>query len=200
MLMKRLYDIPDGWEPQRNERGELLNPLPVAALSLKHTGTNPEQNFSRRMVDAGLQEGWLSMARGTLTLHTTEDDLAYTILKTPGTYCCHCDMRLDDDPSGASNRQHVEREHPGEASPDPANPAWYRVTNAYECVLDEAQHARWMRPEYATVSHARWKEETHTTNGTGETAGQAPRAQRKRASRAAEPAPTPEEDGEEEEA
>lgn len=204
MLVKRLYDIPEGWEPQRDAHGVVHNqPPPQDRVLLKHTGTNPEQNFSRRFVDGGLQEGWLSLGRGKLTMATvTQDgenvDLEYTVLKQPGTYCCHCEAKLDDDPSGASNRQHVTDLHGEAESPDPTNPAGYRITNAYECVLDEGQHARWAVPEYATVSHARWKEgqqEQQGTNGTEEVAQS--RAQRKRGGRAVEPEATDTEEGEE---
>jgi hypothetical protein len=183
MYIKRLYDIPEGWEAERDAHGALVNPLPVKAITLKHTGPEsmPEQNFSRRMVDAGLQEGWMSMSRGKLTMHTDAEDLEYTILKMPGTYCVHCEAKLDDDPGGASNRAHVTEAHGDAPSPDPAHPAGYRVTNAYECVLREDQHARWSAQAVDAAQQARWQEETmrmadgHATNGTGEPQAQAQR-------------------------
>jgi hypothetical protein len=162
MLLKRNYDIPEGWEPERAPDGRLLNALPVKSLTIKHTGVHAGQNFSRRLVDAGVAEGWLSLRGRTLTLYTEQDELHYSVLHMPGTYCCHCDQRLDDDPSGASSRQHVETMHAEAASPDPNHPAGYRVTHAYECVLDEAQHAKWQVPAYATVSFARWKDTAPT--------------------------------------
>lgn len=143
MLLKRHYEIPDGWEPERGPDGALLNPLPVAGLEIKHTGTHAEQRFSRRFVESGLAEGWVSLGKGLLTLHTLNEDLQFTITRMPGTHCCHCDAALPYDPSGASSRAHVETEHAGAASPDPSNPAGYCVTHAYECVLDEVQHAAW---------------------------------------------------------
>jgi hypothetical protein len=155
MLLKRYYDIPEGWEPKRAPDGTLLNPPKVDALDVRHTGTHQEQNFSRRLVDAGLAEGWLSLSKGILTLHTTQEDLTYTILRTPGLYCCHCDAALGEDASGAAGRAHVAAVHPGEPSPDAQHPAGYRHVHAYECVLDVKQHARWQRPAGATVSHWR---------------------------------------------
>jgi hypothetical protein len=143
MQLKRHYAIPEGWEPVRDAEGRLTNPLPVEGISVKHTGTHATQNFSRRLVDAGIAEGWMSMSRGMLTLHAEEEDLTYTILRMPGMYCCHCDAKLEDDPSGATGRAHLAAEHAGTPSPDPSNPAGFRVTNAYECELDEEQHARW---------------------------------------------------------
>ena len=143
MLLKRQYDIPVGWEPQRAPDGMLTNPLPVQSLSLKHTGTHPEQNFSRRLVETGLIEGWVSMSQGTLVVHTDEEDLKYTIVRMPGIYCCHCAAKLDDDATGASGRAHMHTMHADTASPDTTNPAGFRQTHAYECVLDAEQHATW---------------------------------------------------------
>jgi hypothetical protein len=143
MLLKRLYDKPADWEPERAPDGRLLNPLPVVGLSLHHTGTHKEQNFSRRLVEAGLAQGWVSMAKGQLILHTEDEDLTYTIVRPPGQYCCHCQADVGDDPSGQAGRDHVAQAHAGAASPDPANPAGFRMSHAYECVLEESQHARW---------------------------------------------------------
>jgi hypothetical protein len=143
MLFKRHYDIPSGWEPERGPDGALLNPLPVAGLEVKHTGTHAEQTFSRRFIDAGLAEGWVSLSRGALIIHALDGDFTYTVARMPGSYCCHCDAPLADDPSGALGRAHVEANHAGVPSPDVTNPAGYCVTHAYECVLDEAQHAQW---------------------------------------------------------
>lgn len=149
MLLKRLYTKPEGWEPQRAPDGTLTNPLPVTGLDVKHTGTHPEQHFSRRLVDAGLREGWLSLRKGMLTLHTAQGDLDYTVQRMPGLYCCHCDATLDDDPTGEAGRAHVAAMHADTASPDASNPAGYLRTHAYECVLDEVQHAVWASPAVA---------------------------------------------------
>ena len=143
MQLKRLYDMPEGWEPHRDEQGNLLNAPPIKGLKLKHTGTHPEQNFSRRLVEAGVAEGWASMGRGKIVLHTEGEDLEYTIVRMPGTYCCFCDAKLDDDTTGALPRAHIAQQHAGETCADKSNPAGFRVTNAYECVLDEEQHAYW---------------------------------------------------------
>jgi hypothetical protein len=188
MKIKRLYDTPEGWEPERDAMGQVTNPPPLKGIALQHTGIREGQNFSRRFVDAGLAEGWLSMARGKLTLHTQEEDLVYSILHMPGTYCSYCDMKLDDDPSGVSNRAHVEDRHAGEPVADPANPAGYRVTNAYECVLDEEQHARWNGPAAEEARQARYahaaitaKAGTGATNGASNGASDPEAAQRQRA-------------------
>lgn len=159
MLLKREYAMPEGWEPERDAEGRVTNAPPLKQIHVKHTGTHPEQQFSRRLVDAGLHEGWISLGQGKLTLHTAEGDLAYTIVRVPGTYCCYCNLALGDDPSGVTGRDHVALMHAGESCDDQDNPAGYRVTHAYECVLDADTHAKWQVPPYATVSHSRWKEE-----------------------------------------
>ena len=153
MLLTRHYDIPDGWEPERGPDGTLLNPLPVQSLELKHTGASPEQNFSRRLIDAGVAEGWITMSKGKIVMHTTDEDLEYAIVRMPGMYCCHCDAKLVDDTSGASGRDHVQAMHGGQPSPDANNPAGFRQTHAYECVLDEGQHAKWQALDGSAVQY-----------------------------------------------
>jgi hypothetical protein len=193
MLLKRLYDMPEGWEAERDETGTLLNRPPLWAMSIKHTGTHAEQNFSRRFIDAGMIEGWLSMGQGKITLHGVDEeteepvDLVYTVLRMPGTYCSHCDMKLDDDPSGASSRAHVADRHGETPSPDRQNPAGYRVTTAYECVLEEDQHAQWNATARAEAHQARYAETAMTPKPGGANGiGESDAAQRDRASRNAE--------------
>jgi hypothetical protein len=160
MPFKRLYNIPDGWVAERDERGELLNPPELRAVCVLNTGPVPEQNFGRQNLDEGINAGWISMGQGKITLHVVDEaenpvDLVYTIMHVPGTYCCHCDLKLDDDPSGASNRAHVAERHGDTASPDPQNPAGYRVTTAYECVLDPEQHAQFNLQTVTAAQQAR---------------------------------------------
>lgn len=152
MRLKRRYDIPEGWEPERSEDGTLTNPLPIAGIDVQHTGVDASQNFSRRVVDAGVQQGWLTLSKGKLILHTNQEDLVYTVARTPGLYCCHCGASLGEDATGQSGQEHVRAMHKDEPSPDPSNPAGYRRTHAYECTLDHDQHVRWQRPAGATVS------------------------------------------------
>lgn len=117
----------------------------VDHVIVRDTGTHAEQNFSAQLVQSGLSDGWITMGRGQLTIHTAEDqdDLVYTIERGPGMYCCHCGQKLPDDPSGELGRSHVQREHAGVESPDPQNPLGFRVINAYECVLDPVLHAQY---------------------------------------------------------
>jgi hypothetical protein len=131
VLLKRHWDV----TPERGPR--------LKHVEVKHTGTHAEQNFSHRIVAAGLAEGWISLGRGTLTLHAPAEDLLYAILRMPGRYCLHCDHYLaDDGDRGVKLREHVSRAHAGAVSPDPATPAGYVWLTYYECRLDAAQHAK----------------------------------------------------------
>lgn len=186
MLLKRKYEKPEGWEPEYEgmaafqtmlanahltdaQKEEMLatykrtaavmNAPPVVGVIVKHTGTHPEMNFKRQRVEEALAAGWMSISQGKLTLHAEDEDLVYTITRIPGTYCCHCDAKLDDDVRGDSGRRHVTTYHAGVASPDTSNPAGFLVTHAYECVLDAAQHAKWNGAAVA-------QQAAQSTNGT----------------------------------
>jgi len=164
MLLKRHFKLPENWAPVRNIRdgatgalkdvkkpeGALLNPPPLDYVELRHTGTNPEQNFSTGLVEAGLAEGWISIGQGKLTLRAKPEDLVYAIKRGPGHYCCHCGERIPDANQFLPGQQgevtvgmrHVAEAHPNTPSPDPSNPAGYCRVNSYECVLDEKTHAK----------------------------------------------------------
>ena len=158
MRLQRQYTLPEGWEAIRDTDGNVTNRPPAISLRLIHTGAQAMQNFSERFINEGLAQGWVNIADGVLILITTEESLKYTILATPGVYCLHCGARLGYDRTGHVGREHVKAQHAGIASPDPAHPAGYRNTLAYECTLHPEQHAKWQRPANATVSHARLAE------------------------------------------
>lgn len=154
MMLKRIYKTPPDWAPVRNVRGPdgtlpdptrpegaCLNPPALDYVSLGHTGIDRRQNFSERLIQTAIAEGWCSLGQGQLTLHVMPEDLVYTIERLPGVYCCHCGARLEAGDRAA--RAHVAQQHAGAASPDPANPSGYRRVNAYECVLDARQHDRY---------------------------------------------------------
>lgn len=147
MLLKRIYKMPDGWVKKTDEHGNCTNQPPLDYISVGHTGTHAEQNFSVNFVADGMAQGWLSISGDTLTLHAVPEDLHYRILRRPGRYCLHCAAQLPDDEKGLLARLHVSTEHPGIASPDPSNPAGYEKLNHFECVLDEKQHVRYRKKE-----------------------------------------------------
>jgi hypothetical protein len=133
-------------------------PVRVSHVSVVHTGTTPQQNFSGRLVDAGLADGWLAISGTRLTIKTDGEPLGYTIVHPPGVYCCHDgkpialsqrarDERLRDPThaklAASEARAYLEKHgFAGKASPDPQNPSGYRVADHYECVLDADQHAQ----------------------------------------------------------
>lgn len=169
MKLKRVYDIPEGWEPEWevavNAKGEpildenlntikrLTNPLPVKGIEVQNTGVMEAQNFSIDLVVSGLQDGWMELADGNLILHAVPEDLKYKVLREPGRYCLHCGEKLPDDEKGALARIHVLSKHKGKASPDANNPAGYIKLNAYECVLDAKQHAKFKAVKMGQVQH-----------------------------------------------
>jgi len=129
MLLKRIY-----------EGAKLQH------IALRHTGVKAEQNFSRRLVEGAVADGWMTLSQGKIILHVQPEDLVYMIVRGPGHYCCHCKEKLDGSGFGAQARAHVKEKHAGASSPDPQWPAGYCVVNAYECVLDTAQHAKYKAP------------------------------------------------------
>lgn len=144
MLLKRHYAIPDGWAPQRDSRGNLLNAPPLSHIEVKHTGNNPEQNFSERFVKQGIDLGFISILKNMLILHGKPEDLKYKIVRTPGHYCCHCGKALEDANQVISDgltvgKKHVSEHHP-DAAPDKQNPAGYERINHFHCVLAANQH------------------------------------------------------------
>lgn len=148
MLIKRHYSFPEGWEPKRDERGELLNPPPISHMEVKHTGASAEQHFSTTLVEAGVSQGFISAGKGRLVLHAKPEDLHYTVKRGPGHYCCHCGESLPDaaafvSPGVTAGMQHVAAMHPGKASPDAGNPAGYERLHHYDCVLDKALHEKY---------------------------------------------------------
>lgn len=143
MLLKRFFKTPPDWVKKTDAAGNCTNPPPLDYVSVGHTGTTPEQNFSGGVINAAIAEGWATISRGKLMLHVMPEDLVYTIKRVPGRYCCHCGEKLQDDATGELARGHVARAHPNEESPDPNHPAGYSMTGAFECVLDAEQHARY---------------------------------------------------------
>ena len=55
--------------------GDCLNVPPIDHLEVEHTGTVPEQNFTTRMVEAGLADGFISIAGGKLTLRAKPEEI-----------------------------------------------------------------------------------------------------------------------------
>lgn len=157
MLLKRHYAKPDGWQPDRNVRdkkgnlrnahradGVLLNPPPLSHIEVRHTGLQARQHFSERMVKGGIDEGWMAIRDGQLTIYALPENLVYSIIQVPGRYSCFDGSKLPDDEgdTGAAARAVIADRHPGEVSPDPAHPAGYYKINHYVCELNADQQER----------------------------------------------------------
>ena len=111
---------------------------PLSHVEVQHAG--PVQSFTPRFLQSGMEEGWISMSKGKITLDTAKADgtpapVVYKIDRAPGAYCCHCNQKLDGGNEIA--QAHIEEKHPGIASPDESNPAGYRIDNFYACTKEE---------------------------------------------------------------
>jgi hypothetical protein len=114
-------------------------------VRILHTGTSAEQNFSHRLVENAVADGWMEVGPDHLTIKTDGEPLRYALKRTPGYYCVSTGARI---PISAMAWASVRR---GELAQREAH-AWltkngkalsdYEVTNAYECVLDAGQHAQ----------------------------------------------------------
>lgn len=135
-----------------DQRNEIAAPR-VAYISLGDTGTTPEQHFTPAFVTEGLNAGWLELSGDELILRTHPEDLRYQVTRQPGRYCLHCGEKLADDAGGEMARLHIAQMHRGVASPDPDTPAGYVMLNYFECMLDEAQHAKYKAEPGVTPSY-----------------------------------------------
>jgi hypothetical protein len=141
MKLKRVF--------KHDEEGK---PTELDHIEVEHTGIQEAQNFSTGLVVEALKAGWMELAEGKLILKAEPEALKYTILHEPGRYCLHCREKLPDDEKGELAQIHVLTEHLGAASPDPSNPAGYIKLNAYECMLDSKQHAKYQAKKIGAES------------------------------------------------
>lgn len=117
MRLKRHYRRDETADPSADGRPLLVldeetGKPALSHIEVQHTGTSRDQHFSDSLVAAGLVEGWMSISDGQLTLHAQPEDLVYAILRVPGKYTSK------------------------------AEKSGYEVIHYYDCILDEAQHAR----------------------------------------------------------
>ena len=90
-----------------------------------------KQNFTRKFIDKSLQDGFMSMSKGTIVLHTNPE-LTYKVILVPGIYCCHTDKRLGDQKEA---RKYIAENFKDVKSPDSNNPSGYRDDRFYACEL-----------------------------------------------------------------
>lgn len=128
MYLKRTYHQD---KLVRDEKtGKVTEVKPGAVSGVKILRAGARQNFSTKIIEQGVAEGWLSLGQGKITIKAEGGDVSYTIERAPGYYCCHCNEKLDDGTAGAA---HVSEEHKDAESPDPGNPAGYRRDSFYAC-------------------------------------------------------------------
>lgn len=166
MRLKRIYD--QSKLKRDKTTGAVTNIMPGAVKGVKVMRIDKGvHHFTETFINAGLVEGWLSMGGGKLTM--TADDgekVSYRIIRTPGIYCCHCDLKLGGhrDGNGPDNKnaqtylEHVATHK--KASPDPNNPSGYRDDNFYCCVNEDKKiigaDAKDLAELEAKIRHGRW--------------------------------------------
>ena len=149
MLLKKIYkpanvdtpliDIRTGEPVVDKVTGQSIE---IDYIALAHTGIEPEQNFSTKLVVDFMKQGFIEIKDETLILHVHPEDLIYNIKRRPGRYCLHCVEKLPDDEKGELARLHILEKHKGILSPDPNNPSGYIALNHFECVLSAKQHEK----------------------------------------------------------
>lgn len=87
---------------------------------------------STRIIEQGSAQGWLTLGKGYVTLHTPEGDVRFRIVRGPGRRCVHCGMELG---SEREAKAHVAAEH-ADAAAHPEHPAGYEHTRFYDCVRE----------------------------------------------------------------
>lgn len=165
MLLKRVYDPADvsryhaalARAVDEEARAQVAPPAALG-VQLKHTGINPAQNFSVDLVMQAVSSGWMSISGDTLILHAAPEDLHYAIVRRPGYYCCHDGKRIPISElamqealtqpqaklAAAEARAYLALHgFAGVPSPDAQHPSGYLRCNAFECVLDSAQHDKY---------------------------------------------------------
>lgn len=121
--------------------------LVCTGVLVKHTGTDAEQKFSRRMVEQAMAEGWMRIEGNQLIVAAQPEDLRYTITREPGYYVASTGERI---PVSSAAWTRLVANGAGDISSKEVR-AWlakrgleetdYELPMAYECVLDAAQHA-----------------------------------------------------------
>jgi len=93
----------------------------------------PRQNFSERVFNRGIAEGWLAVSKGRITVTAKNGDVVYRVVRGPGYYCCHDGAPMSD---GKAAQKYIAEKFNGVRSPDPSNPSGYERLNWFECVKE----------------------------------------------------------------
>lgn len=119
----------------------------VTHVQVEQTGTSPQQNFSDRLVEEGVDHGWIAVSGTALTMKAEPESLRFTILRTPGYYCRSTGERIPLSERALRRLATRQMDAPrAEAlawlASKGLEPTDYEVTLAFECVLDAGQHER----------------------------------------------------------
>lgn len=120
-----------GIELSTEVTSEMGNPV-LVGISITKLPKNGIQHFTQKLLDTLLQDGFLTMGKGKLTLETMVDAVEFKVLRTPGYYCCHTGEKLDGEKEA---RAHIKARFAGKASPCKNNPSGYSKDNFYTCQL-----------------------------------------------------------------
>jgi hypothetical protein len=91
------------------------------------------QRVTQRVINKGLQLGYLSISAKYVTFKSVPKDVTYKILRVPGLYSCY-----DDKPFATEfeARDHIAKYYKDVPSPDTMNPAGYRQENFFTLDLE----------------------------------------------------------------
>ena len=106
---------------------------PAVLDHIKVLRYSKKQHFTQRLLDRGMEEGFLTISKGQLILHT-KPELTYKIVRSPGYFCCFDDERLGGEKEA---KAYVAEHYADEKSPDKCKPAGYRKDNFFACELVE---------------------------------------------------------------
>jgi len=104
----------------------------VVGVRILNLGAGNSVHFTPDRVAKAIAEGWMVMTGKKLVLNAENGKIMYSIVRTPGYYCCHCKKPLSD--GGLVAQMHVTEEHDNGLSPDPSNPSGYERINYLDCV------------------------------------------------------------------
>jgi hypothetical protein len=120
-------------------------------VQVLHTGTTPQQNFSMRLIEAGVEEGWAKLDKDKLTLKSEPEALVYALKRTPGYYCVSTGKPI---PVSATAWARLLATGTGKLSraevldwlaAQKKEPTDYALCVQYECELGAEQHAKFKK-------------------------------------------------------
>jgi len=125
MEIKRLYKKHDDGSLILEKGEPVVDTIKVKRLSKR-------QNFTQKFIDNAVREGYATLSKGKVILHTQDGDLEFKILRSPGYFCCHDNKSLGGE---KECRKYVKDNFNDIASPDKNNPSGYRKDNFHACEL-----------------------------------------------------------------